>query len=103
MKGSLFCTRSRPLGEPRWAACGVASCRSQRLGFDNEGLGRWGLFWSRPVGLPLRFRFLRAGRLKKVKVANEPKFIQAGVEIFETQSQNEPISHGGVVSLCFFA
>jgi hypothetical protein len=30
----LFCARSRPLGSPGWAACGVASRRSQRLGFD---------------------------------------------------------------------
>jgi len=32
--GGLFCTRSRPLGSPGWAAYGVASRRSQRLGFE---------------------------------------------------------------------
>ncbi len=32
--GELFCTRSRPLGSPWRAACGVASRRSQRLGFE---------------------------------------------------------------------
>ncbi len=40
--------------------------------FGYGATGGGGCFRSRPVGLPLRFRFLRAGRLKKVKMAAFP-------------------------------